>query len=190
MKILTIEEIKALQTKLAEAEALNNKLNAEKIALEPKVKTSKNRDVKAPDTYTILQPLFVTLRGNINKEIVSNDTIAKILSNICSELRITFDLNMQIKIWKLTVLHNSTSNIPDPNKTSTASSAKGKLEAYKEMAIQGMYLLTLITKEQWQAWEAEVLECYNKNPFVAEAEAKAKAEAKAEAEAKDKKKKK
>lgn len=143
---LTEADIQALEMRLAAAEAALATEKAAKAALEAKVKTSAKREAKAPDTYDILQPVFVALRGSINKGIVSNDTIIQIFFDVLDRLKITLSVDISKKLFNKTVLHNSVSNMA---KATELKGLQSRNQAYTEMVEQAKVLLASIDDTFW-----------------------------------------
>lgn len=156
---MTEAEIEALQARLAAAEKALEAEKAAKAALEAKVKTSKNRDVKAPDAYDVLQPIFVALRGNIGKNIVPDIALIDILRHAADTLVISLDGKTSKRLFEKTVLHNSCSNIA---KAESLSSAIGRKAAYNEMVEQAKILLPAITESEWEKYAADYQIAYDK----------------------------
>jgi len=158
-KTMTEADIKALLDRLAAAEAAKLQIEAEKAALEAKVKTSKARDVKAPSTYDVLQPVFVALRGNIGKNIVPDVALIDILRHAADTLVISLDGKTSKRLFEKTVLHNSCSNIA---KAESLSSAEGRKDAFIKMLHQAMVMLPAITQDEWVAYKKEYNTAYDK----------------------------
>ena len=138
MGTMTQADIEALQARLAATEAALIESNTAKAALEAKVKTSKAREVKAPSTYDVIQPIFVAVRGSINQNIVDNDTLINIFFDTLKSLKITLDKAIAMRLINKTVQHNSCSNIA---KADTKASAEGRKAAYVAMLDQCTVLL-------------------------------------------------
>ena len=159
-KTITEADIKALESRLAIAEAALEAEKAAKAALEAKVKTSKNRDVKAPDTYDVLQPIFVAIRGNVNRNIVDNDVLINIFFDSINRLNITLDKTIALRLINKTVQHNSYSNIA---KAETLASAEGRKAAYIAMLDQCKVLLcSVVDNADYTPLVAEYDIAYNK----------------------------
>ena len=157
---LTEADIQALEMRLAAAEAALETEKAAKAALEAKVKTSAKREVKAPDTYDVLQPIFVAIRGSINKGIISNDTIIQIFFDALGRLQITLDKGIAMRLINKTVQHNSCSNIA---KADSLASAEGRNAAYIEMLDQCKVLLcSVVDDTDYAPLVAEYDIAYNK----------------------------
>ena len=119
----------------------------EKVAeLQTKVKASSKRDVKAPDSYDVLQPLFVALRGSINKGIVSNDVLINLFQDVLNRLKITLSVDISKKLFIKTVLHNSVSNMA---KATELKGLESRNKAYIEMVEQAKVLLVSIDDTFW-----------------------------------------
>jgi len=158
-KTMTEADIQALEARLAAAEAALAEEKAAKAALEAKVKTSAKRENKVPTAYDLLQPLFVALRGAVNKNIVTNTVIIKMLSDIYASLGVVADIEIQKRLYLRTVQHNSTSNIA---KADSLSSAEGRKKAYLEMTEQAKIVLSLPGGEFWSDCLAEYNTAYDK----------------------------
>lgn len=156
---LTEADIAALEKRLAEAERALEAERAAKAALEAKVKTSAKREAKAPDSYNVLQPIFVAIRGNVNRNIVDNDVLLNIFQYSVHTLKITLDDNIQKRLFERTVLHNSCANIA---KAETLASAEGRRGAYLEMLDQCKVMLPAITEAEWVAYKKEYDAAYQK----------------------------
>lgn len=155
---LSESDIAALEARLAAAEAALATEKAAKAALEAKVKTSAKRDVKAPDSYDIIQPLFVTLRGNIGKGIVKDTVLIDIFLDTANKLSIIITEEISKRLFLKTVQHNSTSNIA---KADSIKSAEGRKAAYMEMTEQAKVILSLPDKKFWQDCLTEYDIAYN-----------------------------
>jgi multidrug resistance efflux pump len=156
---LSESDIQALEARLAAAEAINKQLEADKAALEAKVKTSSKREPKLPDVYDILQPVFVSLRGNIGKGIAPDITLIDIFKHAASVLIVDLTADIQKKLFEKTVLHNSTSNIA---KADSIKSAEGRKAAFEEMLKQAIVMLPAITESEWAAYKAAYKAAYDK----------------------------
>jgi len=156
---LSEADIQALEARLASAEAALATEKAAKAALEAKVKTSAKREPKAPDTYDIIQPLFVALRGNIGKGIAPDESIIAIWQYAIHALKIIFDEDIQKRLFEKTVLHNSTSNIA---KADCIKSAEGRKAAFNEMLQQAKVMLPKITEGDWIAYNGIYKIAYDK----------------------------
>lgn len=156
---LSEADIAALEARLAAAEAALEEEKAAKAALEAKVKTSAKREPKAPDTYDILQPLFVALRGNIGKGIAPDIALVDIFKHAASVLVIDLTADIQKRLFEKTVLHNSTSNI---TKADNIKSAEGRKAAFEEMMKQAIIMLPKITEAEWVAYKTAYKTAYDK----------------------------
>jgi hypothetical protein len=152
-------DVAALEARLAAAEAALAQSEADKAALQAKVKTSARREVKAPEAYNVLQPVYVALRGNINKDIVNNDTILDIFAFAAKALQITVDIPLQKRLHENTVLHNSTSNLA---KAKDKAGIVARLEAYEAMTEQARIMLPDIADVAWKAYRDTVQEYADK----------------------------
>lgn len=137
-KGMSAKDTQALLARLQEMEHKLAEAEAAKAALEAKVKTSSKREPKAPDSYNVLQPVFVALRNNIGKNIVDDSVLVDIFKNAAATLGITIDNAIAVRLVDKTVQHNSISNIA---KADTLSSAEGRKEAYLEMLSQAETML-------------------------------------------------
>lgn len=158
-KTISEADIKALEARLAAAEAINKQLEADKAALEAKVKTSSKREPKLPDVYDILQPVFVSLRGNIGKGIAPDIALLDIFRHAAKVLVLDLTADIQKKLFEKTVLHNSTSNI---SKADSKKSAEGRKAAFEEMLKQAIIMLPAITESEWAAYKAAYKAAYDK----------------------------
>lgn len=140
-KKLTEADIAALEARLAAAEKALEEERAAKAELEAKVKTSKNRAVKSPDSYDVFQPIGVAIRGSINQGIVENDTLIKIWNDTLKTLSITITPLLAAKFIDKTIAHNSISNMA---KAKDYNSAIGRYHAFCEMYNQARVLLPII----------------------------------------------
>lgn len=127
--------------------------------LQSKIKTSAKREPKAPDSYDILQPVFVALRGNVGKGITADENIIAIFQYAVHALKITLDNNIQRRLFEKTVLHNSCSNIA---KADSIKSAEGRKAAFEEMLHQAMVMLPKVTEAEWLAYKKEYNTAYDK----------------------------
>jgi len=137
-------------------------LIAEKVKseeLQAKVKTSAKREPKAPDTYDILQPVFVALRGNIGKGIAPDIALIDIFKHTAKVLVIDLTADIQKRLFEKTVLHNSTSNIA---KADSIKSAEGRKAAFEEMLKQAILMLPKITETEWVAYKTAYKTAYDK----------------------------
>jgi len=158
-KTMTSAEIEALEARLAAAEAALEAERAAKAALEAKVKTSAKREPKSPDTYDILQPVFVALRGNIGKNIAPDIALIDIFKHAAKVLVVDLSADIQKRLFEKTVLHNSTSNIA---KADCLTSAEGRKAAFEEMLHQAMIMLPAITEAEWIAYKTAYKTAYDK----------------------------
>lgn len=147
---------KGLMIPIIEA-LISEKLKLEE--LQAKVKTSAKRENKVPTAYDLLQPLFVALRGAVNKNIVTNTVIIKMLSDIYASLGMVTDIEIQKRLYLRTVQHNSVSNIA---KADSKASAEGRKLAYLEMTEQAKVVLPLPEAKFWSDCLAEYDSAYNK----------------------------
>lgn len=140
-----------MEKKLAEAEAAAASLAA-------KVKTSSKREQKAPDSYNVLQPIFVAVRGSVDKGIVDNSTLFEIMTIAADKLNITLTDVIGERLIAKTVQHNSVSNIA---KADSISSAEGRKAAYLEMLKQAAFLLPNVSNETIDKFEKDYMVAYN-----------------------------
>lgn len=155
---LSESDIQALEMRLAAAEAALATERAAKAELEAKVKTSAKREHKAPDTYDILQPLFVVLRGNIGKGIVKDSVLIDIFIDTANRLNLVLSEEVSKRLFLKTVQHNSCSNIA---KADSIKSAEGRKQAYLEMVEQAKKLIYL-PDSFWQDCQKEYDTAYDK----------------------------
>lgn len=127
--------------------------------LQAKVKTSAKREPKAPDSYDILQPVFVALRGNIGKGIVKDTVLLDIFIDTANRLSVVLTEDISKRLFLKTVQHNSCSNIA---KAESISSAKGRKDAYLEMVEQAKRLLCIPDKF-WSDCLVEYNAAYDKS---------------------------
>lgn len=147
---------KGLMIPIIEA-LISEKVKSEE--LQAKVKTSAKREPKAPDTYDILQPVFVALRGNIGKGIAPDIALIDIFKHAASVLVIDLTADIQKRLFEKTVLHNSCSNIA---KADSIKSAEGRKIAFEEMLKQAIVMLPAITESEWAAYKAAYKAAYDK----------------------------
>jgi hypothetical protein len=158
-KTMSNEEVQALTKRLADMEARLIESQSLAASLAAKVKTSARREVKSPDAYNVMQPVYVALRGNINKDIVNNDTILDIFAFAAKALQITVDIPLQKRLHENTVLHNSTSNFA---KAKDKAGIAARLEAYEAMTEQAKLMLPDIADAAWEAYRDTVQEYADK----------------------------
>ena len=158
-KTMTEADIQALEARLAATEAALLQSEADKAALQAKVKTSSRREVKAPAEYDILQPLFVAVRGYINKGIVKDSVLLDIFNTSADKLSIAIDEKLSEKLFERTVLHNSSSNA---SKARDAASLAGRDNAFNAMLEQAKVILPLIKAVKWQEYKDTYQSASNK----------------------------
>lgn len=148
-KAASAVDVEALMARLEAAEAALKQSEADKAALSAKVKTSARREVKAPDSYNVLQPLFVAVRGYIGEKIVADGVLVDIFNKSADMLSIIVDERLSEKLFERTVLHNSCSNAA---KARDAASLAGRDNAFDAMLEQAKVILPLIKSAKWQEY--------------------------------------
>ena len=169
-KTASTVDVAALEARLAAAEAALLKSEADKAALQAKVKTSARREVKAPSSYDVMQPIFVAVRGSIGKGIVLDVTLKDIFQATLKELQITLTPIIQATLIDRTIAHNSISNMA---KARDYSSAIGRFNAFIEMYHQAMVLLPNIPALENSPLPEALIKAAGKAGFDIEIEAKA-----------------
>lgn len=115
-------------------------------ALQTRTKSSTKREATVPTAYNILQPLFVTIRGNIGEKIVENSVLIDLFNLTAKKLGILIDKAMSEKLVLKTIYHNSHSNIGDKKKNDNKVSCDNRVIAFKAMMEQAKLLLPLLDK--------------------------------------------
>lgn len=115
-------------------------------ALQTRTKSAGKREATVPTAYNILQPLFVTIRGNIGEKIVEDSVLVDIFNTTAKKLNITIDKAMAEKLVKKTIYFNSHSNIGDKKKNENKTSCDNRIIAFKAMLEQAKILLPLLDK--------------------------------------------
>lgn len=147
----------SLLARLAEMEKKLLEAEAAAASLAAKVKTSAKREQKAPDSYNVLQPIFVAVRGSVDKGIVDNSTLFEIMTMTADKLNIVLT-DVGERLIAKTVQHNSVSNIA---KADSISSAEGRKAAYLEMLKQAAFLLPNVSNETIVQFEKDYMVAYN-----------------------------
>lgn len=115
-------------------------------ALQTRTKSSTKREATVPTAYNILQPLFVTIRGNVGEKIVEDSVLVDLFNLTAKKLSITIDKAMSEKLVLKTIYHNSHSNIGDKKKNDNKVSCDNRIIAFKAMMDQAKVLLPLLDK--------------------------------------------
>src|SRR5574343_490567 len=109
-------------------------------------KTSSKRETQLPDSYDVIQPLFVSLRGQIGKGIITDTVINAMFADILKHANLIMTESLAKKLFGNTVYHNSYSNIANKNQVKEAKDCLNRYVSFLAMAKQAEVMLPLLPK--------------------------------------------